>query len=77
MHVATDRVNSIKPNHLGRQGASFKDMDASPRTGLRIVTHNRCRGGSTGDGNSWQRLLSDIDADIICAQPTRRDGSAA
>ena len=46
-------------------------MDISRRTGLRIVTHNLCQGGSTDDGNSWQRLLSEIGADIICAQETR------
>jgi endonuclease/exonuclease/phosphatase family metal-dependent hydrolase len=35
------------------------------------VTHNLCQGGSTVDGNSWRRLLSEVEADIVCAQETR------
>jgi endonuclease/exonuclease/phosphatase family metal-dependent hydrolase len=39
--------------------------------GLRIASHNMCRGGRVEAGNAWQRLMSDVEADIVCAQETR------
>jgi endonuclease/exonuclease/phosphatase family metal-dependent hydrolase len=50
-------------------------MDAYPEPGLRVVTHNICQGGRSGSLNSFQRLLSEINADIICAQETRHPSS--
>lgn len=45
-------------------------MNTTSEFGLKVVTHDLCQGGSADDGNSWQRLLSELGADIICAQET-------
>ena len=46
-------------------------MTGQTKGGLRIASHNMCRGGRVDAGNAWQRLMSDVEADIVCAQETR------
>lgn len=46
-------------------------MTIPVETGLCIASHNMCRGGRADAGNAWQRLMSDVGADIVCAQETR------
>lgn len=46
-------------------------MNIPNKVGLRIASYNLCRGGRVDLGNSWQRLMTDLGADIVCAQETR------
>lgn len=51
-------------------GTILCSMNITSKIGIKVVTHNLCQGGRAGDGSSWQRLLSDLGADIVCAQET-------
>lgn len=46
-------------------------MTTTSNAGLRIASHNMCRGGRVDSGNAWQRLMTTVEADIVCAQETR------
>jgi endonuclease/exonuclease/phosphatase family metal-dependent hydrolase len=46
-------------------------MTGRIKVGLRIASHNMCRGGRVDAGNAWQRLMTDVEADLVCAQESR------
>lgn len=41
---------------------------------MKLVSFNLCRGGGRGAAETWRRLISDVGADIVCAQETRDPG---